>query len=105
MGGFPTMRKRLLIVAAVIVVLGAAAAWRLRLPDLARIGTGYTAEQTCACLFVSRRSLESCRAELDPLAKRLVSLTAGSNEVTARSMLIAHATARYEKGFGCTLTD
>jgi hypothetical protein len=98
------MRKRLLIAGAAIVAV-VAAVWWLHLPDLAHIGTGYTAEQTCACLFVSRRSFESCHAELDPLAKRLVSVTAGTNEVTARSMLIAHATARYQQGYGCTLAD
>jgi hypothetical protein len=97
------MRKALLITAAILVV-AAAAAWRvLRLPELARVGAGYTAEQTCACLFISHRSPESCRMDLEPLARRVVSVEIGDGQVTARGMLFARATARYQKGYGCSV--
>jgi hypothetical protein len=97
------MRKALFILAGLLVA-GAAIAWRLlHLPDLARIGTGYAAQQTCACLFVSGRSPESCRTDLEPMARWLVSVERGEGQVTARSMGLARAVARYQKGFGCSL--
>jgi hypothetical protein len=100
------MRKRLVLVAALVIVVLGAFAWRfLHLSELAHIGTGYTAQQTCACVFISKRSLESCKAELDALARKLVSVSVGTNEVTARSLGVARATARYQPGYGCSLRD
>jgi hypothetical protein len=98
------MRKRLLValVAVVVIVL---VALGLRLPALAHIGTGYSAEQVCACVFISGRTPESCHGDLDPLARKLISVKVGANEVTARGMGLSHARARYEKGFGCTLLE
>jgi hypothetical protein len=102
----PTVRKRLFFVVGVVALVAAAAAWRLfHLSDLARIGAGYAAQQTCACLFVSRRPAESCRMDLDPLARRLVWVELGPAEVTARAFGVARATARYQKGLGCSLQD
>jgi hypothetical protein len=101
------MRKRSKQVLAgvlVLLLLAAVSAWRmLRLSDLAHLGTGYSAELTCACLFVSKRPIDSCRRDLDKLAQLLVSVEAGDGLVTARSMGMAQATARYRPGFGCTL--
>jgi hypothetical protein len=95
------MRKRLLIVLALLVVAGAIS-WRVfQVSELARIGAGYAAEQTCACLFISKRSLESCKGDLEPMARWLVSITPGDGEVSARSVGVATATARYHQGFGC----
>jgi hypothetical protein len=104
------MRKRSLVILGVIVgvlLLAGAASWRyLRLSELVQIGAGYSARQTCACLFVSRRSADSCRAELDGLAQRLISVEIGAQQVTARSIGgLARATARHDKGFGCALID
>jgi hypothetical protein len=99
-------RKRLALGAVVLLLVAAAVAWRvLRVPLLVNIGTGYVAEQTCACLFVSGRTLESCVGDLDPLARKLISIHPGTAEVTASSFGLASATARYEKGFGCSLRD
>jgi hypothetical protein len=104
------MRKRSLmilgLIAAVLMVAGVAS-WRyFHIADLVHIGAGYSARQTCACLFVSRRSAESCRADLDPLAQRLITVEIGAQQVTARSVGgLARATARYQMGFGCSLAD
>jgi hypothetical protein len=103
-------RKRGLIVVGVIVgvlLIAGAATWRyLRLGDLVHIGAGYSARQTCACLFVSRRSAESCRGDLAPLAQRLITVEIGAQQVTARGVAgLSRATARYEQGLGCTLMD
>jgi hypothetical protein len=99
-------RKRLALGAVVLLLVAAAVAWRvLRVPLLVNIGTGYVAEQTCACLFVSGRTLESCVGDLDPLARKLISIHPGAGEVTASGFALDTATARYEKGFGCSLRD
>jgi hypothetical protein len=97
------LRKRILRVVLVLVValVVAVAAYA---PRMARIGVGYAAEQTCACLFVSGRTLESCRGDLDGLARRFVRLEPGQDEVRASS-LGSHATARHRAGFGCSLVD
>ncbi len=87
-----------------LIVIGGAVVFRtLRLSELAHLGTGYSAELTCACLFVSRRPLDSCRQDLDRLAQRVVTVEAGDQLVTARSMGLARATARYREGYGCSL--
>jgi hypothetical protein len=95
--------KVLLVLAAFALV---AAAWRMfRVSDLLTTGAGYSAQQTCACLWVSGRTLESCETDLDPLARRLISMRVGPEEVTASGFGLATATARYEKGFGCSLRN
>jgi hypothetical protein len=99
------MRKRLVLILALVALLLVVGGWRLHLPELARIGVGYAAQQTCACLFISGRPASSCQAELDPLAQRVVRVQIGDGEVSARSMGLAHARARYTKGLGCTLTE
>lgn len=96
-------RRRLVVAVllAVVLTLG----YALHLPTLAHVGAGYSAQQTCACLFVSGRPLENCKGELEPLAQKLVSVSAGERAVTARAMLFSSATSRYEDGFGCSLVD
>ena len=97
---------RLLVLVAVVILLAAAFAWRrFRVSGLLEAGAGYSAQQTCACLWVSGRTLESCKTDLDPLARRLVSIRVGADEVTASGLGLATATAAYEKGFGCSLRN
>jgi hypothetical protein len=99
-------RKRVLVGAAVLVLVAAPIAWRVfRVSDLLRIGAGYTAQQTCACVRIGGRTLESCLSELDPLARRLVTVHVDSEGVTASALGIASATARFETGFGCSLSN
>ena len=101
-----TRRKRLALGVVALLLVALAVAWRVfRVPLLLNIGTGYTAQQTCACLFVSGRTLESCLGDLDPLARKLISIHPGADEVTASGFVLETATARYEKGFGCSLRD
>jgi len=97
---------RLAGLVALVVLLGAAVAWkRYRVSTLLETGVGYSAQQTCACLWVSGRPLESCKTDLDPLARKLVSMQVGTNEVTASGFGLATATSSYEKGFGCSLRN
>jgi hypothetical protein len=99
-------RKRLALGAVVLLLVGVIVAWRVfRVPLLLDIGTGYAAQQTCACLFVSGRTIESCLGDLEPLARKLISIDPGPAEVTASGFIVKTATARYESGFGCSLRD
>jgi len=99
-------RKHLLLGGVAFLLVAGVVGWRqLRLSDLAHIGAGYSAQQTCACLFIESRTLESCMTDLDPLARRLVSVRPGSDEVVASGFAFSTATARFEKGFGCSLRD
>src|SRR5260370_23560751 len=105
--GVATMRKWV-VLASILVVGGATAvAVRLQLPTLIEIGPGYSADLACACVFVSGRTPESCIADLDPLARKLVSVSvAPANlSVSARALGLVHRTARYRDGYGCTLED
>ena len=104
------MRKRRWMIVGVIVgalLAAGVVTWRsLHVSDLVEIGAGYSARQTCACVFVSRRSADSCRGDLDPLARRLITIQIGAQQVTARSVAgLSRATARYQQGFGCSLVD
>jgi hypothetical protein len=99
-------RKRLALWAVALLLVAVIVAWRVfRVPLLLDIGTGYAAQQTCACLFISGRTLESCLGDLEPLARKLISIRAGTAEVTASGFFLKTATARYESGFGCSLRD
>ena len=99
-------RKPIVFGALAVAVIAGFVAWRaLGLSDLVRIGGGYAAEQTCACIFISHRALASCMTDLDPLAQRIVSVRVGTAEVTAHTLGLGRTVARYEQGFGCSLRD
>jgi hypothetical protein len=99
-------RKRLALGVVVVLVVAVAVAWRVfQVPLMLNIGTGYAAQQTCACMFVSGRAIESCLGDLEPLARKMISVHPGTSEVTASGLFLETATARYEKGFGCSLRD
>src|SRR5262245_53105238 len=99
-------RRRVVVALALALFVGAVLFVRMVHPlELARLGAGYGAKQTCSCHFVSGRPIESCRRDLDPLAQRLVSFQLGDAEVTASTLGIAAATAKHEPGFGCVLVD
>lgn len=99
------MRKRIVLAVAALVVAVAAFAAARRLGPLGRIGSGYAAELTCACVFVSGRTLDSCRGDLDPLALKLVSLRVGGSDVRASVGGMLRARAHFSPGAGCTLVE
>ena len=98
------MRKRIALAVGALVLIVAGLGFA-RFAPLGRIGAGYAAEQTCACVFVSGRALDSCRGDLDPLARKLVSLEVGRDEVRARAGGLVHARARFDAATGCTLVE
>lgn len=81
--------------------------WSLR-DDFAyaRIATGYAAKQTCSCVHVSGRALDSCIADFPEEARRQVSVTQ-TGQTTRASVLFGAITAEavYEEGFGCRMAD
>ena len=56
-------------------------------------------------MFVSGRSLESCRGNLDPLALKIVSLRIGSDDVRASVAGMMPARAQFSKATGCVLVE
>src|ERR1041385_5823531 len=99
-------RKPVLLAAGVLVLVALPVLWRkFEISKLMHIGAGYAAQQTCACLWVGGRTEQSCMTDLEPPARRFVSLRVGADEVTASMLGLSSATSRYEKGFGCSLRD
>jgi hypothetical protein len=91
---------------AALAAIGAVAwAWRDEIA-YARIATGYAAKQTCSCLYVSGRTLESCMTDFPPDARGNVEVTQNGNGVRASVLFGAiRAEARYEEAYGCALLD
>lgn len=102
-------RKRLIwTIALTVVVLGLAGiAWSLRGEvAYAHIATGYAAKQTCSCIHVSGRTMESCMAEYPSEARGRFSVTEDANTVRASVLFGAiSAQAMYEDGFGCRIVN
>ena len=110
------------IILAVVALAVASGAFALRkLPAYADIATGYVAQQTCTCRFVSGRSEASCMADYPRDALKRIRITEmngtissssgpspgpRSGEVTASTLFgLFHATAVYDERFGCRLKD
>jgi len=101
------LRKYWLWGVAAIAAGVAALVWTYR-DDIAyaRIATGYAAKQTCSCLNVSGRPLESCIAEFPPEAREQISVSVDDNEVRASVLVgLISARATYEPEYGCALID
>ncbi len=70
----------------------------------AEVATGYSARVICACRHVANRSLESCKADLEPGTEiaRITDLP-DQRMVVAIVPLLAKSTAIYSSPFGCVL--
>src|SRR4051812_12500808 len=99
-------RRAAVLCALAVPLLAGAIAWRaLHLTALGTLGTGYSAQMTCSCLFVSGRTFESCKGELEPLALKITSVRPGNGEVTASAFGVFSARSRFTKGAGCSLEN
>jgi len=84
----------------------AAALYLLDLRILTRVGSGYVAMQMCSCIFVSRRSFDSCRSDMLESMTRIdapVVSDAGRSGVRASIRGLSERVAIFSEGHGCTL--
>jgi hypothetical protein len=96
------MRGKWIIGGAVVAVLAAGAWFGRDAAAFADIGTAYAAKQTCSCVFVSGRTLESCRADLPAAPGVDLKIAVSGDEVTASALGLFKASARFENGYGCS---
>lgn len=96
-------RKWLLVSIGVLVVLIGIGVWLGKdTYATARIGTTYIAKQTCSCLFVAKRTQESCRTDFDAEAVRPLEVLIAESKVTVSALSgMVSAQAQFEPGFGC----
>jgi hypothetical protein len=97
------MRKGLLIGAGVLVVIVAGGLYASRDTwATAKIGTVYVAKQTCSCLFVAGRPMDSCRTDYDPAALKPLTVEATDQGVKVSALAgLVSARSEFEPGFGC----
>lgn len=97
--------SRVIGLGVIVLLVGLGVVFGPRVVTLVTVGAGYTAKQVCSCVYVSGRSPEACAREPEQPADTLVKWTAKDGKVTASTLGLAHATARYDEGFGCVLDD
>ena len=85
-----------------VVIVGAAMFFGRDTWATARIGTVYVAKQTCSCLFVAGRPMDSCRTDYDPAAIKPLTVEKLEHGVKVSALAgIVSAQAEFEPGFGC----
>ena len=96
------MRKGLIAIIVLVVLMGAAMFFGRDTWTTAKLGTVYVAKQTCSCLFVAGRPMDSCRTDYDPAAIKPLTVEKLEHgvKVTALGGILA-AQAEFEQGFGC----
>ena len=102
-------RKRWIWVGVLAVGLLAigAGAWASRgQVAYAGIATGYAAKQTCSCMHITGRTLDSCMAEFPEEARNTVTITEDGDSVRASVLFGAISSeAIYEEEFGCRIVN
>jgi len=72
----------------------------------AGIATGYAAKQTCSCMHITGRTLDSCMAEFPEEARNNVTVTEDGNSVRATVLFGAISSeAIYEEEYGCRIVN
>jgi hypothetical protein len=97
------MSRKWLLIIGVLVVLMGIGVWSSRDTfATARVGTVYVAKQTCSCLFVAGRPLDSCHTDFDVETVRPLDISVSQNSVTVSALggLIS-ARAQFDRGYGC----
>jgi hypothetical protein len=94
-------------VGVALLLIVAWAAWAARdQVAYAHIATGYAAKQTCSCLNVSGRSMESCLAEYPADVRGEFEVADEGDRVRASVLFGAiSAEAEYEEGYGCRIIE
>jgi hypothetical protein len=97
------MRTKSIVIGGVALVIVAGAAWAGRnFYATAHMGATYVAKQTCSCLFVAKRSEDSCRTDYNPTDLEQLEVRPGASDVTVTALggLIS-GRAEFDQGFGC----
>ncbi|MET0533712.1 MAG: hypothetical protein ABW171_05760 [Steroidobacter sp.] len=97
------MKHKWLLIVGVLVVLIGIGVWSGKdTYAAARVGTVYVAKQTCSCLFVAKRPLDSCYTDFDTEATRPLDVSVSQRNVTVSAFGgMISARAQYESGYGC----
>ena len=98
------MRSKGLVIGIVVVaaIVGVALFFGRDSWATAKIGTVYVAKQTCSCLFVAGRPMDSCRTDYDPAAIKPLTVEATDSGVKVSALAgLVSAQAQFEPGFGC----
>jgi hypothetical protein len=98
------MRGKGLLIGIVVVaaIVGIAVFFGRDTWATARIGTVYVAKQTCSCLFVAGRPMDSCRTDYDPAAIEPLTVEKLEHGVKVSALAgLVSAQAEFEPGFGC----
>lgn len=95
------------VIVSTLTALLALGAWANRDQFVhAHLATGYAAKQTCSCLFVSGRSMESCLSDFPEDARETLSVTHDGETVRASVLFGAISAEAVNDGeFGCRLRD
>ncbi|WP_156254348.1 hypothetical protein [Sandarakinorhabdus oryzae] len=101
-------RRRWLIWAPVLLACLAAGAWLgLRYSTTGRqaaLASGYIAQVTCSCRFVSGRDMASCDTDREPGTEVVkVEEDSANRTITAGVPLLASRISRFDPEYGCTL--
>lgn len=94
------------VLVAALVLIGAGAWASQGQIAYANIATGYAAKQTCSCLHVSGRTLDSCLADLPADARSTITITQDGETVRASVLFGAISSESiYENEYGCRIVS
>ncbi|MGE0740399.1 MAG: hypothetical protein AB7O98_03590 [Hyphomonadaceae bacterium] len=100
-------RKRWIWIGAPVIIILILASVGFAMRDqiaYARVATGYAAKETCSCLHVSGRTLDSCMGDFPAEARNNITIAAEGDTVRASVLFGAIASAaRYEAEYGCAI--
>jgi hypothetical protein len=69
------------------------------------MGVNFAAKQTCSCMHIAGRTLESCQTDLPAEGQGLIHLTPGQDDVRASAAFgLVSARAKRDPVNGCVLT-
>ncbi|WP_051135973.1 hypothetical protein [Sandarakinorhabdus limnophila] len=101
-------RRRWLIWAPLLLLCLAAGGWLgLKYSSTGRqaaLATGYIAQVTCSCRFVSGRDMASCDTDREPGTEIVqVEEDSANRTITAKVPLLSTRISRFDPEYGCTL--
>jgi hypothetical protein len=92
------------MIVALLVLLGAAVLYAIRMKPTIELGVGYGAHVVCSCRYIGGRDMESCYNDYEP-GMEMIQMREDEAEkrITASVPLIASRSAQFREGLGCVL--